>query len=319
MNRNISGISDRPPDKKKNVGQGANVLDYSSSLTTPSWQIERNLADKIMNHVTKHKLNFKVDQLTRGRGNCFMIAVLQQLKQDHVYRVSSDQIKKLADEFCHQRFRQAIRNFAINSNDRRISDIKESYNVAKSARLHSESWNQYWQSMLKEGKWADAYFVQATAAFLNMDLMIVDTACNEKNPFYTIKAQEDSTPLVTLSIGLVTNVHYQSLVRDQIQNDSEVDQTSISSTSCPCCNKRLKNVLLHIKKSEKCKQKISDSVIRDLESKSLSIKKMKQKNRNIKHCSKIKEMIKKNEFDDTLLMVDTWLGDPQVLADGVNV
>ena len=86
MNRNYaSDISDRPPDgKRRKISTEVDVIDYSESLTIPLWDSERKLADRIMNHVKKHKLNFKLDKLTRGQGNCFMIAVLQQLKQNHV-------------------------------------------------------------------------------------------------------------------------------------------------------------------------------------------------------------------------------------------
>ena len=214
MNRDfLSEINDRPPDKRrrKDVSE-VNVMDYSTSLATSSWDIERGLADKIMNHVNKHRLSLRLDNLTRGRGNCFMIAILQQLQQDHVYNLLSHHVQRLADEFCHKKFRKAIRNYVFNSHDTRISEIKNNYNVAKSAGVYSESWYQYWQGMMKEGKWADVFFVQATAVFLNMDLKIVDTACNEESPFYIIKAKEASAPLATLSIGLVTNIHYQSLI-----------------------------------------------------------------------------------------------------------
>ena len=114
-------FKDVPPDeKRRKVVSEVEVLDYRSSLTTSSWESERKLADKIMNHVTKHKLNLKLDKLTRGRGNCFMIAVLQQLKQDHVYSITNHQVQRLADNFSYQEFRQAIRDFALNSNDERI-------------------------------------------------------------------------------------------------------------------------------------------------------------------------------------------------------
>ena len=335
MNRNhISNISDRPPDRKKSkIDHGGNVLDYSSAVAASSWKIERNLADKIMKHVNTHKLDLKLDKLTRGKGNCFMIAVLQQLNQDHVYRVASPQVQGLADAFCHKKFRKAIRNYVLNSEDTRIADMKENYNVARIAGLQRDSWDRYWHSMTKDGTWADIFFIQATAAFLDMDLMIVDTACNEENPFYTIKAQEDSVSITTLTIGLVTDVHYQSLISTSpvqelvpSDHDSSVNELpaahdspvhvssavpvpleqelvpdTISNDSCPVCGKKLKNVLLHVQKSKICKERISDSVFNALQSKSLSIKKMKQKNARTKQLNKMKEMIKNKELDESLV------------------
>ena len=290
----MSDVNDRPPD---DAGSEDSVTDNGSS-----WESERKLADRIMSHVTKNKMNLKLDELTRGRGNCFMIAVLQQLRHEAVYNVASPQVQELADEFSHEKFRQAIRNFVMNSNDSIIQDINENYNVAKSAGLYAETWDQYWLCMLKEGKWADSFFVQATAAFLKMDLKIVDTACNEDTPFYTIKCEEDSGPLATLTIGYLTNVHYQSLIPDSSVTVQEKVPTNLENESCPSCHKRLKNVLLHIKKSKMCRAKISDSVLKGLESKSITIKKMKQRNRKAKHNIKIKEMIRNNEVDESLLV-----------------
>ena len=134
MNLNFnSDIKGRPPDKKRRKLAGEeSVLDYKSSMASPSWEIERNLADKIMEHVMKHRLDLKLDKLTRGKGNCFMIAVLQQLKQDHVYNVSSLQIQKLADEFCHQKFRKAIKNFALHSSDKNIHLLFLGKNIVQS-------------------------------------------------------------------------------------------------------------------------------------------------------------------------------------------
>ena len=84
-----------PPDKKRCIKWNTNgeVLDYQTALKFGTWESERELADQIMDHVHKHNLNFKLDKLTRGEGNCFMIAVMQQLQQDHVYQVSGHHIK----------------------------------------------------------------------------------------------------------------------------------------------------------------------------------------------------------------------------------
>ena len=109
--------ADSPWRKRRKTEEDFDVLDYKTSLRFHSWEIERQLADKIMNHVKKNNLNFKLDNLTRGKGNCFMIAVLQQLQQIQIYQASSQQVKTLADGFSHMVFRQEINKFIKQSSD----------------------------------------------------------------------------------------------------------------------------------------------------------------------------------------------------------
>ena len=152
-----------PPVRKKRKKDNGDVLDYNSSIGSQSWAVERDLADRIMDHVKKNNLNYKLDKLTRGQGNCFMIAVLQQLQQDHVYQCSSQQVKNLADNFSHMEFRQAVHDFIQQSSDPRLTNVKESFNVARAAGLMNDSWEQYWEAMLEPGTRADTYFVHAAA------------------------------------------------------------------------------------------------------------------------------------------------------------
>ena len=62
-------------------GKEKETMDYEASKFDATWASERRLADQIMRYIRKHKLQFQLDDLTRGKGNCFMIAVLQQLNQ----------------------------------------------------------------------------------------------------------------------------------------------------------------------------------------------------------------------------------------------
>ena len=118
--------------------------------------------------------------------------------------------------------------------------------------------------------------------------------------------------VILLCIGAFNNTHFQSLLKDEpeeethgtdedtpssdeSEKDMEVSQDSekdmdISQESesgmdvsqpgeddkCPSCNKKLKNVLLHISKSSKCKSSISDLKLKKLEDKSKAIRRQKQ-------------------------------------------
>ena len=56
--------------------------------------------------------------------------------------------------------------------------------------------------------------------------------------------------------------------------DQEYPQDA-DDKKCPVCKKQLKNVLLHIRKSNICKSRVSDDKLRELESKSKKIRKEK--------------------------------------------
>ena len=97
------------------------TLDYQASLLNPSWASERKFADQIMQYIRRHKLQFELDELTRGRGNCFMIAVLQQLNR--MENLKTD-IKTIAKNIDHNAFRRMVKKFIDTSSDTRIAEMK---------------------------------------------------------------------------------------------------------------------------------------------------------------------------------------------------
>ena len=74
-----------PPDRSSGVSE---TVEYSQSMNDASWARERGWADRIMNFIRGKNLNFILDKLTRGRGNCFMIATLQQMNRGEVADVA---------------------------------------------------------------------------------------------------------------------------------------------------------------------------------------------------------------------------------------
>ena len=59
----------------KNEDPKAEVMDYNESFHYSSWTITRELADKILENVKKKGVKVKLDDLTQGKGSCFMIAI----------------------------------------------------------------------------------------------------------------------------------------------------------------------------------------------------------------------------------------------------
>ena len=133
-------------------------MDYESSFKSPTWKKERGWADKIMLAVKRRHLKLKVDCLTRGAGNCFMISVLQQLRREDLYHKVQVDLQKIVNMMDHQAFRVMVKNFIEKSKTQEVKEFREIYNMAE-----DKTWRKYWQDMMTDGKWADGYFVRATA------------------------------------------------------------------------------------------------------------------------------------------------------------
>ena len=326
------------------------VLDYNEALKDPSWDNERRWADNIMTSNRRLGLDFfKLDQLTKGEGSCFPIAVVQQLNREEVFENIREDLRPLARTMDHHLLRVKVKDFIcrLNRNHQKVSELKEIFSIDQAAKAaageETKTWEEYWESMLVDTEWADAYFIQATAWYLQMNIQIMDTKCREDEPFYRIDGDftgEGCTDI--LYIGYVSEVHYQSLlidyaerttqgeasdenvdedgslslpsVEDQeeeidIDDDQEelvTDHTTIEGRitqekddRCSTCRKTFKNLIMHIKRSQKCK--VSDSDLRKLEERSRNIRKEKLKinkrNYNVKHRNDDNKKKSHNEWN----------------------
>ena len=70
--------------------------------------------------------------------------------------------------------------------------------------------------MIRNYEWVDYVFVQSTAWFLGHDIIIVTTTSTEDHPFIRISGnlQNENSPCpgIELTIGSLSQVHYQSLL-----------------------------------------------------------------------------------------------------------
>ena len=58
--------------------------------------------------------------------------------------------------------------------------------IKKGLGEETKTWDEYWNYMLKDGIWADNWFVQATALFLELDYWIMDTSCSKEHPYFQV-------------------------------------------------------------------------------------------------------------------------------------
>ena len=110
-------------------GKEKETMDYKASKLDATWASERRLADQIMRYIRKHKLQFQLDDLTRGKGNCFMIAVLQQLNRREFFGSLTQEMKTVARNLDQMKFRKMVKYFIDTSNDERIIEMKNHHNM----------------------------------------------------------------------------------------------------------------------------------------------------------------------------------------------
>ena len=86
------------------------TMTYKEALRRNIWCSERQYADEILATCRKLNLGMKLDDLTKGEGNCFMISILQQLRSAEVYGHLNHDIKFLADKLDPMKLRTQVTN-----------------------------------------------------------------------------------------------------------------------------------------------------------------------------------------------------------------
>ena len=125
---------------------------------------EVRLTREIMNFIRSQDLNFTAGDLTPADGNCFIHSVIQQLNRP---LIAGDfpQLRTVN----HQAFRHLVRDFMLGSIHPKVIEMKNYHHELKTG----QSWAVYWEQMGKTNTWADQFFIQATAWFLQRDIMII--------------------------------------------------------------------------------------------------------------------------------------------------
>ena len=279
------------------------VLDYEEALRRSVWEGERRLADKILHYIQRLNLDYLLDKLTRGEGNCFPLAILQQLCQENIFESLRGDLKKIVTNLNHQELRKRVKEFVLTSNDERLEALKENYEISSIALADNgeatETWLQYWDRMMNNKEWVDSFFVQATSFFLNLDIKIIETSGNERNPFHVIESGRPNSE--TISIGYVTGIHYQSLIpksETPTVNANEEIPEKKDQMQCPACKKWFKNALNHIEKAKKCKEQIK-------EKEKIALQEIvKERRRENNALSKAKSLAAKRAKDPQKLKID---------------
>ena len=184
-------------------------------MTMMEENIEEKIAKEILQTIKRLNLPYKLDAITQGKGDCFPLAIIAQCKREEIYTKLPQNIQSIILQDDPTKFRRAVRNFILHSENVNIKNFREQYEEVV-APIDCRNWIQYWEVMVRQYEWIDYTFVQSTAWFLNHDIMIIGTSGTKKDPYILVSgnvhdsAQSHST--IPLVVGCKSNSHYQSLL-----------------------------------------------------------------------------------------------------------
>ena len=195
------------------------VIDMKDSYKY-GWELERSVGKELEALIEERKLPFKLDQLTKGNGSCWMISVFQQCKRKEIWLYLQDDIRTLVENMDTDGLRNAVANLMLSSNHPKIRTYKERYERNDGSEV---SWSALWNMMRNPSKWADQNFMQGTAWLLGVDIMILNSKSINGiinfNKFSGNLEEEDVPSIVPpMTIGYRTRCHFQSILPNEIHD-----------------------------------------------------------------------------------------------------
>ena len=156
-------------------------LDYHLCVENPAWSSLARTADFILASTKRNGLSFTVDKVTAGRGACFPIAVLQQLRRPVHYGSLKPELKDLVDRMDPQGLRSLVCMFMLTSP--LVEDMRRMW--------PAESWRTRWAvTFMQPSEWADELFIKATAMRLGKDIKVTSELHTAERPFQTFSGHK---------------------------------------------------------------------------------------------------------------------------------
>ena len=185
------------------------------------WHKARGWALQMMDSIRGLGEEFVLDFITKGDGNCFPTAILQQIRRSDViqHQRSHDPTKLLI--MTQAGLRRSVFEFLTRCTHPLIESWKQNFK-----NITDMEWKDYWsyKYMLKSGIWADEIFIRGTAFFLNMDIEIHQ---NKHPRIERISGNMDDLNIPcqnpVLHVGYLSNLHYQSILPRGQGNSKPLD------------------------------------------------------------------------------------------------
>ena len=257
--------------------------EYSEAKNLKVWKTERRFADEYTLALERLGIKYKLDRLTKFGPNSLFVATLQQLRQPEIFEKLSEENKKLANRMGPLLFRKKVIDFITSSDHPKVQDMKTEFGKRKS----KISWDKFWDEGRKKGNRTTIWYVEATALFLNIEILLVQISDMTDCPYFltSFSGLDDSLQSKDLEAGPITLCdkncfHYQSiLVKDGCdklkKEDFEDYEQNLylsprheAESICPNCGKSFKRLLTHISMPKSpCHGNVSDAFIQELKDK----------------------------------------------------
>ena len=171
--------------------------------------------DALTSTILRCSLQLKLDNNTEGYGNCFPNAIVQQCRRPEIKKwLQENMLESIV--YNQQTLRNRVANFAIKSKHKTVTQYKTNYENLL-VMEDKKSWKQYWGGMVQAGYWVDSVFVQLTAWFLGLDILILTTSDTQTKPLIRITGNVANTLEFSsgppLLLGNNTNVHKETLMK----------------------------------------------------------------------------------------------------------
>lgn len=200
-------------------------MQQEAQNTITNFPIERKIATEIIQHVQRLNLPFKLDELTEGQGNCFPISIIQQCRRPDILEKLSPEAQIIAEyENGHSLLRDTVKKFITQSNHSTIIAFKNEYDQNIAVAM-GETWSEYWARMIVDKTEVDYMFIQGTAWYLALDIMIIDTSSTKENPTMIVSGNIENEEWASkdmITIGSKTNSHFQSLLLIDLDEDEMI-------------------------------------------------------------------------------------------------
>ena len=216
--------------------------DGTSSRSNQLFQEDPIMLDTLRMAIQETQLPLVIDTPTTGDGNCFSRAMVQQFQRPSVNAFLEQTSKHIAT-FLELKL-EVVKFVHQNKDSEKIKALKENFELSQQNNhkegLPRRTWEQYWEDMDTDGRWADDIFIQATAFYLNMDILIIFAAQATKERLFgriegnfssDVALNRKAPTLIVGYINISRNLeHYQSLIpREEANTPSKVQVPSATN------------------------------------------------------------------------------------------
>ena len=96
-----------------------------------------------------------LDKITEGKGNCFLIAILEQCNRPEIICKLTASTKKMVKKKRNEGqmlLRLSVKNYIHNSDHPNITKFRRNYEE-NIAMVNHETWDKYWQRIIQNKVW----------------------------------------------------------------------------------------------------------------------------------------------------------------------